>query len=296
MRRTVRYIFSLVFIFLVLELCARTDDWLKWNAPFWSSYSHSMLVVQDEMGTHGRPNARFEKWRLNSVGFRGPEVTIDKPPGIIRVAVAGASETFGLYESEDKEFPAQMQAILDQVSPHRYQILNVAAAGMTPPRIRHYFDVWLMHFRPDILVFYPTPSFYLDGEPISNKFARPSKAEHAPWFSLRLLNKIFAAAKNFVPGSIQAHVKVYAIRAEVGKHPINWVWTAVPEERVELFREHLKDLITDVHSKGVKVIVLTHANRFAKALTNEDRQNLVSWRRFSSSIRGVPHRDGGDSK
>jgi hypothetical protein len=48
------------------------------------------------MGQHGRPNAQYLKWKLNSLGFRGPELD----PGATRILCVGSSETFGQYESE----------------------------------------------------------------------------------------------------------------------------------------------------------------------------------------------------
>ena len=154
----------MVFV-LVLEVCARVDDWLRWDAPFFDSYSHAILRTTDEHGRHTRPGARYEKWQINSQGFRGPEITVEKPPGVIRVVVAGASEAFGLYESSGMEFPALLQDMLNEESPGRYQVLNAACPGMTPARIAFYFNSWVSRFDPDILIFYPTPAFYLDVEP-----------------------------------------------------------------------------------------------------------------------------------
>ncbi|MFW6107998.1 MAG: hypothetical protein ACOC70_02240, partial [bacterium] len=83
---------GLAALFLVvLELCARVDDRLRWGAPVVGHYSHRLLTVEDERGIHSRPGARFEKWELDEHGFRripgGPEITVQKPEGVIRVAV-----------------------------------------------------------------------------------------------------------------------------------------------------------------------------------------------------------------
>lgn len=94
-------------LFLVsLEFCARMDDVLIWKAPFWSRYSNELLTMRDALGGHrGHPNARFEKWQMNSFGFRGPEFEEKKPAGVIRIMAVGASETFGLYEKAGGEYP-----------------------------------------------------------------------------------------------------------------------------------------------------------------------------------------------
>src|SRR5688572_1791295 len=100
---------ALVFV-VVLEMTARAEDWVRYRTPFLSRLrEQGELMVRDRVGAHGRPNARYMKWAMNSLGMRGPEVPIAKAPGTIRVATVGASETFGLYESPDREFPRQLE-------------------------------------------------------------------------------------------------------------------------------------------------------------------------------------------
>ena len=109
----------------------------------------------DTNGFHSKPNAKYQKWSINSFGFRGKGITKEKPDDIIRVITIGASETFGLYESENMEFPAQIQTILDENKPNRYQVLNAAHAGMSIPRIIEYYKSWLKQFNADIIIYYP---------------------------------------------------------------------------------------------------------------------------------------------
>jgi hypothetical protein len=165
MRRGIAALGMAAIFVLTLELCARVDDWVRWDAPILGHYSQALLTVTDQHGRHSRPGARFQKWQINSHGFRGPEITLEKPAGVVRVVVAGASEAFGLHESPGMEFPAQLQTLLDSKAPGRYQVLNAACPGMTPARIAKYFDSWVTRFEPDVLVFYPTPAFYLDINP-----------------------------------------------------------------------------------------------------------------------------------
>src|SRR5688572_3869912 len=93
---------GLAAIFLAgLEIMARLDDSLTHGAPFLGRYdAPSMLLDRDSLGIKGRANGKFEKWVLNAKGFRGPDPRVPKPAGKIRIVALGASETFGLYESE----------------------------------------------------------------------------------------------------------------------------------------------------------------------------------------------------
>src|SRR5690242_2255602 len=84
---------GLLFVF-VLEICARTEDAIRYGAPFWGNYSLDSIYQYDEMGKYGRPHASYLKWHLNNEGYRGPELR----DHTYRIACIGSSETFGLYE------------------------------------------------------------------------------------------------------------------------------------------------------------------------------------------------------
>jgi hypothetical protein len=59
---------------LTLEVCARVDDWVSYGASPFGLYDNSLLGAFDKMGQHGRPHGQYLKWKLNSLGFRGPEL------------------------------------------------------------------------------------------------------------------------------------------------------------------------------------------------------------------------------
>jgi len=282
--RTVARGAGLVVLFVVtLEACARIDDCLSWGAPLWGHYSHSLLTTSDDLGPHSRFGARFEKWRVNSHGFRGPEITMEKPEGVTRIIVIGASETFGLYESPGMEFPAQMQQKLDLARPGRYQVLNAGCAGMSLPRFIHYFDVWLKKFDPDIVVYYPTPPTYIDVKaPVMTAPTR-SRPRRKLRESIRLKRKTKLVLKGFIPASIQKWVRQALVaRSQRGRGP-NWLWRDVPPERVQLFEQHLTRLVTDIRASGVRVVLATHANRFPvdrSQWSDVDEMMMVAWRKY----------------
>jgi len=263
---------------LVLEMCARTDDWLKWRAPFWSNYSADLLRAEDVSEWPGRFGGQYEKWRLNRYGFRGPELALEKPPGTARVIVTGASEAFGLWETPGKEFPAQMQALLDEARPGRYEVVNASHAGMTVPRITHYFGTWLRQFRPDVVIVYVPPVFYLNDPAPGEVTMIAGHIQARP--QLRIAQKARTVAQRLIPRWAQARLVQYSISRTVRQHELGWVWEDAPADRLALMQEHLEDLIRQVQAEGVRIILATHATRFSAELTDEDRRLLARWRGF----------------
>ena len=101
---------------------------------------------------------RFAKWSMNSLGFRGPEIIA----GRVNIVVFGASETFGIYESPDAEYPRQLEAALNADKPahDRFNVINVALPGMRMGRVG-YLDRAIGITNAKYVVIYPTPANYI---------------------------------------------------------------------------------------------------------------------------------------
>jgi hypothetical protein len=282
MRGAGRALFLCLLFLATLEVCTRVEAWWRWDAPFWGPYSSEMLRTTDEIGTRNRPGARFEKWVINSAGFRGPELQLEKAPGVVRVGVVGASEVFGLYESPDEDVTAQLRQQLSASAPGRFEVVNLAAAGMTPPRMRELFERWAGRFGFDVVVVYPTPAFYLDVDPPARTL-EPHTADGANArgaFSLRLPDKVWRALRELLPAGLQAWLKRVQIDKVRHAHAPEWVWSAAPPERVALFESDLLELVESIERNGARVILATHASRFTSPLRAADEANMVGWIRF----------------
>ncbi len=270
---------GLVFL-LVLEICARLDDWIKWNAPLLGTYSRESLILLDSIGLRNRPNAQYEKWKINSFGFRGDEIQKEIPDGVTRLMVIGASEAFGLYEAPGKEFPAQLHNRLNQTHPGQFEVINGAVPGLSPPRILHLYDKWLAGFKPHIVVYYPSLSGYLMRNPPETFRYDHIERDVAQGFELRLLGKASTAIKRFLPISIQTALKEKLIEYEIEKHPPGWVFYNLPFDRPKLFNDQLDELVKRIQKDGTHVILCTHAIGITDPYSAEGKVLLAGWRKL----------------
>lgn len=275
-RKLVGWLLTAVLFVIVLEFCARLDDYLKWNAPFWAEYSEDLLSNTDSLGYRNVPNARFQKWRINNFGFRGPDITLAKPIEVIRVMTLGASETFGLYESQDKEYPAQMQQIFDSLYPGRFQVINAASAGMSLPRVTRYYKDYLYKFLPDIVIYYPTPTGYLGDDPPEPETTSYTPIIRQNRFSSRLLPKTSILIKKIIPDYFQTASKRIMINRAINNHPKGWVFEHVPPDRMPIIKRQINDLIATVINSGTHLIIATHSMRFGKILANNDIPYIIA--------------------
>lgn len=260
------------------EAMARLDDAVRMGTPILASPAHSDLMMHDSMGIRGRPYAHFQKWKLNGEGFRSPEVNKTPRPECVRVAVMGASETFGYYESEGKEFPAQLADSLARSGCH--EVINAAIAGMSLPAQIQLWDKWVSQFHPDIVVLYVPPAFYLSDDPPS--FPTPTQGgPDSP--SSRFVPRLLDRLKDRIefPAFIQRRRVTKSIEKSVAGRPDTWFYRDLPADRLALYRSHLDSLISTIRATGAVPVLVTHAMRFGDPPKKEDADLLRSWHKFT---------------
>ncbi len=192
----------------------------------------------------------------------------------------GASETLGLYEQEGMEYPAQLRTILDKKTPRHFQVINAASLGTSIPKASQNYTLWLSKFKPDVVLYYPSPAFYLDESPPApvklGSGAKPQKNR----FQFRISRKIELVLKKNLPDSIQLQLKQWQIYRQTRNHGSEWGWKSPPSDRLELFRSHLVAFIENISKSGARPVLLTHACRFSANAIDGDRYQLISWRKF----------------
>ena len=273
--RAVRAILSVVIFALVLELCARVDDRISYGAPMWSSYNADGLYEPDHVGKRGKPNARYKKWQLNSLGFRGPELR----PGTIRVVCFGASETFGLYEAEGQEYPRQLERDLNaRAGGDVFQVVNAAYPGETVATAILRVPQIMETVHPRYAIIYPAPAEYiwlpwLDPPKSANNGA----IEPLPKFELRIADRMRIVLKSVLPSRFQSRLRQHEIDHEAAQYKL---MDRVPEENVFRFRADLLALIEALNARGLEPVLVTHADAFGEHPNAPDHNLLIAWRKF----------------
>jgi hypothetical protein len=104
------------------------------------------------------PNARgifrgvlFEN---NSHGFRGPERSRPKPPGVFRIAVTGDSIAMGSGVLFEDTYAARLERLLNENGRGRaFEVLNVALGGANTYVAASRFERLALPFEPDLLIY-----------------------------------------------------------------------------------------------------------------------------------------------
>lgn len=265
---TISRVFAVLVTFcLVLEGSARLDDKIKYGAPLLGRYNAEILRSFDAEGVRFNvPNIRFEKWRNNHFGFRGEEIALKKNAGTRRVVCMGTSETYGLYEKEGGEWPAQLKALLRDKS--CLEVVNVASVGLDIYDYKHYFQKHVLFLEPDIVILFANPFRYLAGR--NNKIAvqRQTRQQRSPSedssiapLDLRIIRKGRAAVERMIPHSFIQAYRAHKAFAEVSRKEQSFQrkpYDRVPCARIEAFKKDLEDFISYLKERKIEVILTTY--------------------------------------
>src|SRR5262249_50554330 len=158
-------------------------------------------------------------------------------PGCHRVLVLGASESFGLYESENMEYPAQLQKKLRAMDAGCYEVVNASLFGLTLPGITQLWENYARQFEPRTVVIYPTPAFYLAEHAPGPPGPPPARMGDVP-FRLRLRDR----AEDVIdfPDFIQRRRVARDAAQLEAEHERSWFYESVPPERLGLFMRDLE--------------------------------------------------------
>ncbi len=168
-RRLGRFLKPLLLALLTLAvLPCVVEVWLRWQEfrigqPIFSGEPRDELVTPSWLTHHQlKPLRRivaknpdtgdeFET-QTNSYGLRGPEPTLLKPEGVIRIVVLGDETVLGMEVADEATFAVRLQERLSMAWGRPVEVINAAVPGDCPLisalRLKHE----LAGLRPDLVI------------------------------------------------------------------------------------------------------------------------------------------------
>jgi hypothetical protein len=137
--------------------------------------SHSWLQLQPnhtcELTYMDNPSHKTVV-KTNSLGFRNPEITLQKPPDTTRILFIGDSFTMGWGVNETDAYPRVVEKLLNQNDPHtKIETINAGFAGGEPSGYYQYLKYSAFDLNPDIVVI----GFFLGNDITGEKDIRWTK-------------------------------------------------------------------------------------------------------------------------
>lgn len=112
----------------------------------WSPYEHWVTG----------PNLRARFFRTNALGLRGPEISVQKPPGRLRIVVLGGSAAWGLGCTADaRTVPGRLEAILREQHPGRdIEVINAGQFAYVSGQELTYYHRVIAPLAPDLVLLF----------------------------------------------------------------------------------------------------------------------------------------------
>jgi len=113
------------------------------------------LESYDFLRFNFRPEETRYTAHINSLGFRGPERSVAKPRGVIRIIALGSYQTFGLGVNDSDSYPSQLEELLNRGAKRgrRFEVWNggrpAGSAIHGLARLERELDA----YSPDLLIF-----------------------------------------------------------------------------------------------------------------------------------------------
>lgn len=106
------------------------------------------------------PNSQQGKIRINSLGFRSPELAVPKPPSTVRLGFLGSSTTYDPYADDASTWPHLVTQTLQAAYPTcRVDYINAGVPGFSSLHMLTYYRAYVSKLEPDIVVFLPTDTY-----------------------------------------------------------------------------------------------------------------------------------------
>jgi len=145
---------ALLGLLLLVEAGVRVRQWVKYgtlSATFYQLEMHAASGLEIPA-----PGSSVGTVRVNSLGFRGPEIELPKPPGRIRVAFLGGSTTFCAETSGlEATWPYLVAQGLTEAFPDAsIDQVNGAAGGYSTRQSALNLEHRVAPLDPDVVVVY----------------------------------------------------------------------------------------------------------------------------------------------
>lgn len=123
---------------------------------FFEEYSKIPIIYRPYIIWRRAPNFKSKPININSLGYRGGEFAIKKPPDVFRILIYGGSVVWGTGALSDAEtIPAHLEKYLNQKLPQgkRFEVINCGETSFHTTQEAVFLLIEGVYLSPDLVVF-----------------------------------------------------------------------------------------------------------------------------------------------
>lgn len=164
---------SLLLTFVLIEIGA---NYYLWNIASSNDFNYyaSISQLKEQYGQNFLVDSSFPLYqphhylgyvttynyetsenRHNSLGFRGDEISIEKPEGIYRIVAIGASTTYGTsVDRPEDSYPARLEQYLQDNGYPNVEVINAGVGAYTSHETLMNLQFRVLELEPDLIILY----------------------------------------------------------------------------------------------------------------------------------------------
>lgn len=217
---------------------------------------------------------------ISPLGYRGEEVLIPKPAGVLRIVVLGGSAVFDIFATEGQDWPSRVQDLLSAAGSTQVDVVNAGVPGHASfdSLGRLYSEIWLLE--PDIVLLYNAWNDikYIDrigpSSPLIS-LVEPANAGRDPFQHYRgRLDRWMSVSQIYV----KLRTRYYLAKHRVGLEGVIPEGTEINHDRrmgLRQFRLNVELFVDAARNLGVQPVLLTQATLVAASNDAEARKRIV---------------------
>jgi len=213
------------------------------------------------------PNQHFETYNINNEGFRGPEISKEKPENTYRIFVIGGSTAFGSGSTSDgTTIPGYLQKEFDNVNlDFKVEVINAGQLGMFSWGETQTVKNSLVHYDPDLIIIYDGFNDIVQPFTVLRDGTTANSAFDEFWDKLRITISFY---KTFIVAYILQGSLTAAVTGNAEFKDFAWIGTP---EKASIWAKRMKEICEFGKSNDFETIV------FLQPFLDSDKQQLTAF-------------------
>ncbi|MAF65739.1 MAG: hypothetical protein CMJ84_08785 [Planctomycetes bacterium] len=267
---------TLVAALVVLETLPRWVDLPGLSAgeldPYAEGERNARVQPHPYLAYAPKPNHSFEQSRHrgshNSLGFRGPQISLKKPAGTLRIACLGGSSTYGHGPSSNETtWPARLEAHLASARPEgAIEVINGGCQGYSTFESLANLAFRVLPLEPDIVIVYHTINdmrcaLYPGAKPDNTHWRAVWRRYERTWIEDSIT---FQAWRRYCTDYIRSRGDIGAfaiVNFDELKERDLYAWPSERPVGFTSFHRNLNGIVSLAEQQGARVVLVTQGLR-----------------------------------
>jgi hypothetical protein len=248
---------------------------LQYEPSMFSRYSLPQREMTVRANNPSSSQERETVYYINEKGYRGPNFTVEKPEGVVRIMFYGGSSVFDLWNQEG--WPHRVECMLRQSGFSNAEVINAGVPGNASfDQVGRLFSEGHV-FTPDYVVLYNSWNdikYFRSREPLLRNF-KPYDDTSDPRINYQSFVDHFLSDRSRLYNALRRAYYRWKLNATVeGQLPAGGYSSEISESALNQYRLNIETFVDVARNIGAVPILMTEARLVAKNNSDSQRARI----------------------